>query len=543
MPTTKRLFAQLAASLTAITLLFTIVIASATTAEAQTTEDSFVILLDVSGSMGDPSGQDASRTKIDVAKDALTQAVTSLPDGTIELGLRTFSGCSTSSSDLINSVELADAAHKSAILANIASVTTGGPTNIANGLTQALADLPPDGERTILLVSDGVHTCGADPCVTASDFFNSGVNLRVNTIGFEVTNSQTTQIELQCIAAATGGVFTTVDDLDLLFGAIDEIINPVANTYCAIAYVQVGDTCVATNPAGHISIIEAFVCPPAPVAVTTTTGTFLGNPFLQSCSYVPPPPTCDGQVVTVDVASGDLPTNGDDVILGTTGPDTIDAGDGNDIVCAGDGDDVVTGGDGNDTLIGGNGNDRLTGDDGDDTIMGQQGSDVLRGGPGSDVLEGGAAADRLFGGIDDDTLRGGAGDDYLGGFGGIDGITGGDGNDIIFGGFGADNIAGGDGDDVIRGLVGDDVITGGNGNDEIFGDRGNDTLDGDAGNDTMRGGNANDVLRGGDGDDTLSGGRADDQLSGEAGTDTCTGNTANVADTADKTCETKFGIP
>jgi len=83
-----------------------------------------------------------------------------------------------------------------------------------------------------------------------------------------------------------------------------------------------------------------------------------------ACSVTPA--TCGGQTVTVDIGAGDLPTEGDDVIVGTSGPDTINALGGNDIVCGLAGDD---------TLLGGLGNDRL---------IGQGGDDFLDGGPGAD---------------------------------------------------------------------------------------------------------------------------------------------------------------
>ena len=44
------------------------------------------------------------------------------------------------------------------------------------------------------------------------------------------------------------------------------------------------------------------------------------------------PEICQGLTVTVDLAAGDVPTDGDDVILGTNGDDTIAAGAGNDII-------------------------------------------------------------------------------------------------------------------------------------------------------------------------------------------------------------------
>ena len=113
---------------------------------------------------------------------------------------------------------------------------------------------------------------------------------------------------------------------------------------------------------------------------------------------------CAGRPVTVEIAFGDEPTAGDDVILGTSGDDVIDTQGGNDVVCALGGDDVVRGGRGNDRLIGGRGN---------DAVLGGGGRDRLRGGPGDDRLVGGRGPDRLIGNRGDDTCVGGPGRDRL----------------------------------------------------------------------------------------------------------------------------------
>ena len=136
---------------------------------------------------------------------------------------------------------------------------------------------------------------------------------------------------------------------------------------------------------------------------------------------------CNGLFVTVEMDAGELPTTGDDVILGTLGNDSISASAGNDTVCAGDGNDTVLGGSGDDTIFGG---------DGRDTINGQGGKDTLFGERGVDTINGGAANDVIHGGSQDDDLRGQGGDDE---------IDGGLGVDQIFGGSGQDTITTGDG--------------------------------------------------------------------------------------------------
>ncbi|MER7557769.1 calcium-binding protein [Nocardioides sp. NPDC126508] len=79
-------------------------------------------------------------------------------------------------------------------------------------------------------------------------------------------------------------------------------------------------------------------------------------------------PTCDGSIVTVNLATGDAPTEGDDVILGTAEADVIDGRAGDDIVCGDDGADTIRGGPGNDKIFGGAGDDRSRDGGGNDHV-------------------------------------------------------------------------------------------------------------------------------------------------------------------------------
>jgi len=201
--------------------------------------------------------------------------------------------------------------------------------------------------------------------------------------------------------------------------------------------------------------------------------------------------TCDGQRVTVDLALGQLPTAGADVILGTDGPDLIAAGDGDDVVCGGGGDDQIWGQLGNDRLLGEAGDDKLRGGDGDDVLLGGSGADDLNGGRDDDFVSGGADADlRVRGGTGVDVVNGDDGDDLLvAGNGGEDTVSGGAGNDaLVTGGPRPDTVNGNDGDDQVKGNGGADIVNGGAGNDMLFGGAQPDTLDGGPGTDDCNGG-------------------------------------------------------
>lgn len=88
--------------------------------------------------------------------------------------------------------------------------------------------------------------------------------------------------------------------------------------------------------------------------------------------------TCAGRSATVHLLTGERPTDGGDVVVGTPGADTVAAGRGLDIVCGLGGDDVLRGDAGPDRLLGGPGADTLVGGDGRDLCVGGPGTDSAR---------------------------------------------------------------------------------------------------------------------------------------------------------------------
>lgn len=197
-----------------------------------------------------------------------------------------------------------------------------------------------------------------------------------------------------------------------------------------------------------VTVSEAGTTPPAPGS--TSSG------------------KCGGKTVTVHLSQGQVPTSGDDVILGTSAAEVIDGLGGDDTICGKGGADTIKGGAGNDVVIGGNGADVVTGGAGKDRLVGGTGNDKLTGGNGNDTLVGGVGKDRLVGGKGNDKLTGdkgkdilvgGAGKDRLVGGGGIDKLTAGKGNDKLFGGAGKDVLNGGAGTDTCEGGAGADTLT------------------------------------------------------------------------------------
>jgi len=106
------------------------------------------------------------------------------------------------------------------------------------------------------------------------------------------------------------------------------------------------------------------------------------------------------------------------------------------------------------------GDDFIIGDDANNVINAAAGIDSVQGGYGNDMLDGGGGGDALYGQEGNDTLNGGEGNDSLLGGNGDDIVNGGDGIDALLGGAGNDTLDGGDDSlaDTLNGGVGEDTL-------------------------------------------------------------------------------------
>jgi Ca-activated chloride channel homolog len=181
-----------------------------------------VMVLDSSGSMKEPDASGA--TKIDAAKQALNTVVDELP-AEAKVGLRVYGATVFEKSDpgactdsqLVVPIGPAD---KPALKQAIAKYKPYGETPIAHSLQEAAKDVGADGERTILLVSDGEETCDADPCAVARAIHERGINLRVDVVGLHV--GRAAEQQLRCIADAGGGTYYGADDAEELTASLDQ---------------------------------------------------------------------------------------------------------------------------------------------------------------------------------------------------------------------------------------------------------------------------------------------------------------------------------
>lgn len=101
---------------------------------------------------------------------------------------------------------------------------TLGMTPLHASVEQALQDFDtsdPDRENNLVLISDGIETCGGDPCQLVEFAKREGVNFTLHVVGVAVDTE--TRSQLECIAEEGGGVYYDVNSADEFKQALEAI--------------------------------------------------------------------------------------------------------------------------------------------------------------------------------------------------------------------------------------------------------------------------------------------------------------------------------
>lgn len=192
-----------------------------------------MLILDASGSMKTPDAD--GQTRLAAAKDAAQMFSVAVPSDA-ELGFMVYG------TEVGNSPEEREAGCKDVktllpvekgnvtkIPAEVGKVEASGHTPMGPALRQAAEELPKDGERSIVLVSDGEDTCAPPPvCEVAKDLKKEGIDLTINTVGFLVDSKA--RKELECIAEAGGGEYMDAKDTVSLADSMKRLTTRTAQT-------------------------------------------------------------------------------------------------------------------------------------------------------------------------------------------------------------------------------------------------------------------------------------------------------------------------
>ena len=176
-----------------------------------------VIVYDASNSMW---GQIEGEAKVTIARRVLGDIVRDW-DASESLGLVAYGHRREGDCDDIETVVPPGPIDREAMLARIETISPKGKTPLTAAVRHAAEALEyRDAPASVILISDGIETCNADPCAVAAELDESGINFTAHVIGFDVGDAD--QQQLACIAENTGGRFFAARDAEGLQAALDE---------------------------------------------------------------------------------------------------------------------------------------------------------------------------------------------------------------------------------------------------------------------------------------------------------------------------------
>lgn len=174
-----------------------------------------IIVLDASGSMW---GQIDGRAKLEIAREALGSVLSGM-DPTTEIGLMAYGHREKGSCTDIELVVPPAAGTGQAIIDAANAMKFLGKTPLSAAVKQAAEDLKFTEEAaTVILITDGIETCEADPCALGSELEAAGVNFTAHVVGFGLTEEEGKAVA--CLAENTGGKYIQASDSGALVEAL-----------------------------------------------------------------------------------------------------------------------------------------------------------------------------------------------------------------------------------------------------------------------------------------------------------------------------------
>ncbi len=177
----------------------------------QRTLQPVVVVMDFSSSMLEKDADESGTTRLAAARAATTSLLDNAPDGA-DLGMVVYGANTVGDCKDITTLQQVGPTDVGSLKQKIAGLDAVGETPIGAALLHAAEELDGvDGEKSIILVSDGEENCSEPPaCEAAQDLAGQGIGLTVHTIGFKVNDAA--REELTCVAETTGGTYVQADN-------------------------------------------------------------------------------------------------------------------------------------------------------------------------------------------------------------------------------------------------------------------------------------------------------------------------------------------
>lgn len=178
-----------------------------------------IIVMDGSGSMW---GQIDGRPKLDIARETVAGVLDGMPSGQ-ELGLLAYGHREKGNCSDIELMVPPAAGTAGQIRDAVNRMRFLGKTPLSDAVRQAAEELRfREAAATVVLITDGLETCAADPCALAQELEAAGLNFTAHVIGFGLSQAEGAQVA--CLAEGTGGRYFDAGDAATLAEALQATV-------------------------------------------------------------------------------------------------------------------------------------------------------------------------------------------------------------------------------------------------------------------------------------------------------------------------------
>lgn len=189
-------------------------------------DEKILFIMDFSGSMTEKLGK---KRKVDMMLETMAQILPSINKRTWvglrvyghKNGLTAYDACKASS--LLVPITPASA---DAIEMKLAKTSPKGMTPITYSLTKAVESdfLGFNGQKHIILLTDGGENCDESPCVWAMELIKLRKDVKIDVIAFNISDKEDLD-QLQCTALVTSGKFYTAQTAADLVDSMKKSLN------------------------------------------------------------------------------------------------------------------------------------------------------------------------------------------------------------------------------------------------------------------------------------------------------------------------------
>jgi Ca-activated chloride channel family protein len=193
-------------------------------AEAQpaATRGETIVILDMSASMW---GRIGDKPKLEIAREAVRNMFSRFP-ATSRVGLMAYGHRQAGQCSDIQMLFPPGLVNATVASGALDRLTARGKTPLTEAVRQAAAALRSREQGgTIILVTDGIETCGGDPCALAAELEATNASFTAHVVGFDL-RTPSERARVACIAERTGGLFVPAANAEELAGALARTAEP-----------------------------------------------------------------------------------------------------------------------------------------------------------------------------------------------------------------------------------------------------------------------------------------------------------------------------